>query len=364
MVRAAAKNHAHVGVVTNPDQYDGGAVDELARVGRAVPTRRATRWRAPPSRTPPPTTPRSSRGSTRRRRGRGARVRLDVALPPTLHLTLERAEVAALRREPPPARRALPRRGHDAVVGRRGPARRDRPVVPQPLRRRRGVAARARAGRRRSRASPPWRSSSTPTPAAPRSAPTLGEAFAARPGRGPAQRLRRRRRGRGAGRRRAGRAMAEGPQADVVVAESFDAEAVEILVGAAQGDAAAERPRARAPRAARCARCGDTALGPERRRARGPGERVALRHRGHADRPTSCATCSSRGGCARARRPTPSSWRATAWPSAWAPGSSRASSRRGIAMTKAGDLARGRGGGVRRLLPLRRRTRRRSSTPG
>ena len=51
---------------------------------------------------------------------------------------------APLRREPAPARRALPDRGHHELVGRRRAAQRPRPVVPQPLRRRRGVAAGAR----------------------------------------------------------------------------------------------------------------------------------------------------------------------------------------------------------------------------
>ena len=59
MVRAAAKNHAHVGVVVDPVDY-GPVLDELRRRRRARRPRPGGRWPARPSPTPPPTTPPSS----------------------------------------------------------------------------------------------------------------------------------------------------------------------------------------------------------------------------------------------------------------------------------------------------------------
>ena len=63
MVRAAAKNHAQVGVVVDPSRYD----DVLAELAPRVPSamQPAVRSPATPSRTPPPTTPQSLPGSTR-----------------------------------------------------------------------------------------------------------------------------------------------------------------------------------------------------------------------------------------------------------------------------------------------------------
>ncbi len=156
MVRAAAKNHAHVGVVVDPGRLRRGP-------RRARPERRRCRrppdapWRARPSPTPPPTTPPSSPGSTRRRPTADA----DAVLPPTLHLALERAQDAALRREPAPAGRPLPAHRRPVVVGRRRAVRRQGAVVPQPVRRRSRLAARApprrRARRRRRQARQPVR---------------------------------------------------------------------------------------------------------------------------------------------------------------------------------------------------------------
>ena len=86
MVRAAAKNHAHVGVVVDLPTYDAGA-------RRAADRRRARRGHAPP--------PGSHRvrphGGLRRGdrhvvRRRGSRRGLGP-LPPTLHLALEQAQV-------------------------------------------------------------------------------------------------------------------------------------------------------------------------------------------------------------------------------------------------------------------------------
>ena len=64
MVRAAAKNHEHVGVAHRvPSQYDA-VLDELVATGDAVGRDAPRAWRARPSPTPRPTTRRSSRGST------------------------------------------------------------------------------------------------------------------------------------------------------------------------------------------------------------------------------------------------------------------------------------------------------------
>ena len=92
MVRAAAKNHAHVGIVTDPARYDE-VLAELRADGRAV------------GRHPPPPGPRRlrpHRGLRRgdpglvRRPGRAAGERTTTApaeLPETISLTLDRAQV-------------------------------------------------------------------------------------------------------------------------------------------------------------------------------------------------------------------------------------------------------------------------------
>ena len=64
MVRGAAKNHAHVGVLTSPEDY-AAVLDELRANGSLSDSRPAAAWPGPPSPTPPPTTPPSSSGSTR-----------------------------------------------------------------------------------------------------------------------------------------------------------------------------------------------------------------------------------------------------------------------------------------------------------
>ena len=165
MVRAAAKNHAHVGVVVDPADY-AVVLDELRADGAL-----SRRDPAPPG--PQgvrdhrrPTTPPSSPGSTRRRRGR--------AVPSTLDIRAERHRRTLRYGENPHQRAALYRTdGADPLVGRRHPARGRRALVPQPLRRRRRVAPRARPRRPAGRAP----SSSTPTRAAWRSPTTLADAY-------------------------------------------------------------------------------------------------------------------------------------------------------------------------------------------
>ena len=63
MVRAAAKNHAHVGVVVDPADYGDGARRDH-RVRRRSARRRGGAWPATRSPRPRPTTRRSSTGST------------------------------------------------------------------------------------------------------------------------------------------------------------------------------------------------------------------------------------------------------------------------------------------------------------
>ena len=87
MVRAAAKNHAHVGVVVDPADY-GPVLAELRAGGRlaAATRRRLARRRSPDGRLR-----RRDRRLARRARGGRGRPRT-TALPPTLTLRLVRAQ--------------------------------------------------------------------------------------------------------------------------------------------------------------------------------------------------------------------------------------------------------------------------------
>ena len=155
MMRAAAKNHAWVAIVTDPTQYDD-VLAELRRRRRRVERRHATRARA-----------RGVRAHRRvRRRDRGVAPDATTSCPQHLGARARaHRRAAALRREPAPARRALPHRRHHELVGRRRAARRrsrsatSTSTTPTP----RGASRTTSAtGRRRSR------SSSTPTRAASR----------------------------------------------------------------------------------------------------------------------------------------------------------------------------------------------------
>ncbi len=137
MTRAAAKNHAWVTIVTSPDQY-GPLLTELhandGTVGGDDPPVVRSRGLRPHRR-------------VRRRDRPVAPGRRGPARAPRRRARTDRRD-AALRREPAPARRALPAHGRHELVGRRPPARRRRALVPQLLRHRRGVEARARSRRR------------------------------------------------------------------------------------------------------------------------------------------------------------------------------------------------------------------------
>ena len=238
MVRAAAKNHDHVGVVVSPADY-GPVLDELRRCRHPLGRAPAAAWPAPPSPTPRPTTPPSSPGSTRAAApptSRGAttptaptRNRL-ASCPPTLHLTLERAEVAPLRREPAPARCPLPDRSAHRAGGTTwsSTGARSSPTSTSSTPTRPGGSSTSWRPTPASRAAR-WPSSSTPTRAGPRSPPTWS-----RPTSAPSSATRQSAFGGivaigGPVTAEVAEAIAAGPQADVIIAPSYDAEALSPL---------------------------------------------------------------------------------------------------------------------------------------
>ena len=188
MVRAAAKNHANVAIVTSPARYDAilAALDERRRRSRHGAAR--ARWRSRRSATPPRTTPGSPRRCPRgwpRPASRCPTSRACPAprtrIPPSLTVGAREGRDAPLRREPAPAGGPLPaRRGATAADGpfatgepplqgkalslqqrpRRGGRGRARPSAArpglrdrqahEPVRRRGAGDARSRRGRRRS----------------------------------------------------------------------------------------------------------------------------------------------------------------------------------------------------------------------
>ena len=141
MVRAAAKNHAHVGVVIDPADY-GAVLDELRARRRAVSDDDPPRWPAPRrSRTTAAYDAAIVAWFDESERAAAAR---------TSHLALERADETLRYGENPHQRGARYRAcGTHELVGRRRAARRARAQLPQPVRRRRRVAARARPRTRR-----------------------------------------------------------------------------------------------------------------------------------------------------------------------------------------------------------------------
>ena len=141
MVRAAAKNHAHVGVVVDPRRLRPGA---RRAAPPAVRCRRrpAGAWPARRSPTPRPTTPPIVTWFDGEADAAGGEVAVHRRCLPAdrSHLAARAGPGAALRREPAPAGRPLPGRRRPVVVGRRRAARRQGAVVPQPVRHRGGVA--------------------------------------------------------------------------------------------------------------------------------------------------------------------------------------------------------------------------------
>ena len=141
MMRAAAKNHACVTVVTDASQY-APLLEELDANDNTVgdETRRALARRRL----------RQHRGVRRRRSSRGCSA--TTSCPSTSTLALERTGEALRYGENPHQHAArVPHRGHHELVGRRRAARRPRAQLPQPLRRRRRVAPRPRPAPRHRR---------------------------------------------------------------------------------------------------------------------------------------------------------------------------------------------------------------------
>ena len=185
MVRAAAKNHAHVGIVTSPGGLPRGAGGAPPRPARS---RRHAAPSGPGRLRPHRGLRRGHRGLVRcrwpgaRRRRRRGREALGDVLPPTLHLTLERTSVLRYGENPHQRGARYRTAGAASWWDERGAARRQGALLPQPVRRRRGLAPGARAGAA-TPGSRRWPSSSTPTPAAPRwpttwSPPTSGRSSA------------------------------------------------------------------------------------------------------------------------------------------------------------------------------------------
>ncbi len=151
MLRAAAKNFAHVGVIVDPADYRP-VLDELRREGQLSAAPAVVGWpEAAFAHTAAydaaiatwfdeldGTTAEGEEGEEPR-----------DALPGAIHLALEKAQAPALRGEPSPAGSQVPGDRPPQLVGRRRAARRHGAVLPQPVRRRRGLAAGPRAGRPR-----------------------------------------------------------------------------------------------------------------------------------------------------------------------------------------------------------------------
>ena len=102
MVRAAAKNHAHVGVVVDPGRLRRRCSTSCAPTGALSRRHPAAAGPRPRSPAPPPTTRRSSTGSTATARPPAATAPTPCC-PTALHARPRAGPGAALRREPAPA---------------------------------------------------------------------------------------------------------------------------------------------------------------------------------------------------------------------------------------------------------------------
>ena len=337
MVRAAAKNHAHVGVVVDPDDYDDGARrDPKSRRGPP-----ATRRRLPATRFAPRPLRRRDRrpGSTPVRR-------TPTTCPPVTLTWLERAQALRYGENPHQQAPATAASGaHGWWDGRS--ARRQGAQLPQPVRHRGGVAAGAplrRAGLRDRQARQPVRRRRRR-----RRRHGLPAGQRLRPG----QRVRRhrRRQSRGAADEWPRRWRRCSPRSS-----SHPATTTTRSPRWPPRRTCACSPRRPSPMATRRA--------PDRRRparaAARPGRHRPLglvgRHRGPADRPQWDDSCSPGRSAPRSRR-TPSSSPRTARRSGSAPASRTASTR--PASPRAGRRAgRWRRLRQRRLLPVPGRARR------
>ncbi len=144
MVRSAAKNHAHVGIVTSPHDY-AEVLAELRQDGSLSEATRRRLARAAFAHTaaydaaivawldaggPSPVA-----GTDPEEAALGA------VLPPTLHLTLERTAVLRYGENPHQRGARYRTAGTTSWWDDRRTARREGTVVPQPFRRRRSMAA-------------------------------------------------------------------------------------------------------------------------------------------------------------------------------------------------------------------------------
>ena len=165
MVRAAAKNHPSVAVVTNP-----AALRRRARGGRATAASRSTQRQRLAAEAFQHTAAydvavASWFGNVLRRPSDG------TGFPALLGATWDKAAVLALRREPAPARRAL-----HATASARPASRRPSSCTARRCRTTTTPTPTPPAAPRTTTPSRPSRSSSTPTPAASRSARDVAEA--------------------------------------------------------------------------------------------------------------------------------------------------------------------------------------------
>ena len=158
MVRAAAKNHADVGVVVDPTDYDK-VLEQLRR--RAGLTQR-----------PGALARKAFSHTSAYDSAIVSWLDGDELLPPTIHLALERTDDVLEYGENPISGQRLPghagfsdRRERADLVGLCDPQKRDSLVLPEHLRRRRGDATRVRprrraGGRHRQAREPVWRGGS------------------------------------------------------------------------------------------------------------------------------------------------------------------------------------------------------------
>ena len=139
MVRAAAKNHAHVGVVVDPADYRARA-RRGPRRGRDHRRHQAAAGACGVR--PYGGVRRGDRHLVRRHRSAGRRSRRSGRAPADDPPRARVGAAAAVRREPAPAGRPVPAGGQRELVGQHDAARRQGTQLPQRVRHRGGVATR------------------------------------------------------------------------------------------------------------------------------------------------------------------------------------------------------------------------------
>ena len=260
MVRAAAKNHANVAIVTSPGALRRGPRRRSTRTAGVADSASGAALAVEAFRHTAAYDARIAAELPRRMAAAGVDLPDEPGLPgaerPVSADADDRAREgrdAALRREPAPAGGPLPaararrrRTARSRPARRRSRARRCRTTTSSTRRRRRRSAGRC-AARRAS-------SSSTPTRAAPRSAPTLLEAWDGGARRRPGLGVRRRRRADPAGRRRGRRGARRRSSSRSSSRPAFDAGRARGPRREAEPARARRRPRSGRRRAAAPAR--------------------------------------------------------------------------------------------------------------